>query len=101
MIGVGEFSGYARVSDGVVHVCGYDQGRYQTVRMDRDEECEHLECELVRWVPSHGERVMEDNNEDCITGIVVACGEGTSLVKWTGFIEPQVWRNTDLEPAWD
>jgi hypothetical protein len=101
MVGVGEFSGYARVYDGVVLVYGYEQGRYQTVRVDRNEECTHFECDLAPWVPSPGERVAEVNNEDCIGGTVIEAGEGTSLVLWTGFIEAQVWRNTNLEPCWN
>jgi hypothetical protein len=96
MTGVWE---YARVSDGIVYVYGYEQGRYQTVRMDRDQECEHLECELTPWVPAPGECVVEANNEDCITGLVLEASESTALVRWTGFIEPQVWRNTKLEPV--
>jgi hypothetical protein len=90
---------YARLSDGAaVYVYGYEDGRYQTVRMDRDEECTHLGCELTPWTPAPGERVVEANNEDCISGTVVETGAGTSLVNWLGFNEPQVWRNAKLEP---
>lgn len=95
MTGVGD---YARVSDGIVFVYGYEQGRYQTVRAERDEECSHLECELTPWTPALGERVVEANNEDCIGGIVAELGENTALVTWAGFVEPQNWRNARLEP---
>lgn len=97
MIGVGQC---ARVSDGVVYVLGFDQGRYQTVRVDRDEECSHLAHELSPWTPLPGECAVEAGNEQCIDGTVVASADGTSLVTWTGFSEPQVWRNAKLEPYW-
>jgi hypothetical protein len=95
MIGVGEF---ARASDGVVFIYGHDEERYHTVRVDRDEECTHLECDLTPWTPTPGERIAEANNEDCIGGTVIETGDCSALVKWTGFIEPQMWRNNKLEP---
>ena len=95
MAWVGE---YARVSDGTVFVYGCDQGRYRTVRAERDEECSHLECELTPWAPAPGERVAEFGNEDCIGGIVLEADESAALVAWTGFVDPQVWRNANLEP---
>jgi hypothetical protein len=98
VVGIGEFIGYARVSDGVVYVCRYDQGRYQSFRMDRDEECSHLECELMPWLPAVGERVCEANDEDYVVGLVLETDKDTSLVRWTGFMDPQVWRNAQLEP---
>jgi hypothetical protein len=100
MVGLGEFCGYAQVSDGVVYVYGHDQGRYQTVRVDRDQESEHLECDLTPWAPTKGERVAEINNEECVTGTILEAGERTALVRWNGFVEPQVWLNADLEPVW-
>jgi hypothetical protein len=101
MDGVGEFGGYARVSGGVVYIYGQAQGRYQTVRVDRDEECSHLSCELTPWAPAPGERVTESNNDNCITGVALEVNENTTLIMWTGFSEPQTWRNAKLEPAWD
>jgi hypothetical protein len=98
MIGAGEFRGYARVSDGVVYVYGFGQGRYQTFHLELDEESTHLECELTQWTPTSGERVVESGNEDCISGTITEAGESTSFVKWLGFLEPQIWRNANLEP---
>lgn len=98
MIGAGEFRGYARVSDGVVHVYGYEQGRYQAFHLELDEESTHLECELTQWTPASGERVVESGNEDCISGTVIETGEGESFVTWADFVEPQRWRNANLEP---
>ena len=96
MIGVGE---YGRASGGGVFVVGNDRGLIQSIGVDRDEDCEHPECELTAWVPTRGERVAEYNNADCVTGAVLEARDGTSLVMWTGFVEPQVWQNTKLEPA--
>lgn len=96
MIGVGE---YARISDGVVYVTGNERGLFQSVRVDRDEECEHRGSELTAWIPAQGDCVAEYNNDDCVGGIVVEAGEGTSLVTWNGLTETQVWRNAKLEPA--
>jgi hypothetical protein len=95
MIGIGEF---ARTADGIVFIYGQDNGCYQTVRVDRDEECSHSKCELAPWTPVLGERIVEANNEDCIGGTVLETGDYTALIRWTGFIEPQVWRNSKLEP---
>jgi hypothetical protein len=97
----GVIGAYARVSDGIVYILEHDQGRYQTVRVDRDEEGEHtyLEWQLVPWTPVPGERVVESGEDDC-TGVILETGEGNSLVRWAGFIEPQIWRHTQLEPAW-
>jgi hypothetical protein len=38
---------------------------------------------------------------DCVTGIIVDVGDGTSQVMWKGFAEPQTWQNANLEPYWD
>jgi hypothetical protein len=96
MAGLGD---YARTSEGIVFIFGNENGRFQTVSVDRDQEFEHLECELVPWMPLPGEQVWEANNEDSITGAVMKTNERTSLVKWDGFVEPEVWRNTQLEPV--
>jgi hypothetical protein len=101
MTGAGEFSRgrYARISDGVVFVIGNERGLFESIRIDRDEECEHCGSELTAWTPEQGEQVAEYSNEDCVTGTVIEVGDGTSLVMWAGFTEPQVWRNAKLEPA--
>jgi hypothetical protein len=102
-IRVGEFKvgTYARTKDDIVCILGCEGGGYQTVHTDRDEEGEYSSSELTPWSPSLGERVIEANDEDCITGIVIGFGDGTSLVEWKGFACPQTWPNSKLEPAWD
>ena len=55
----GVVGAYARVSDGIVYILEHDQGRYKTVRVDRDQEGEHLQSELTPWTPVTGERVAE------------------------------------------
>jgi hypothetical protein len=93
---------YARLSNGsVVYIHGHENGLFSTVRVDRDEESQHRQCELVPWTPVPGERVTEHNKEDCITGLVLEASESTAHILWSGFAEPQIWRNTKLEPAWD
>lgn len=104
MIGaVGEFKvgTYARTKDGTGYIIGCDGGSYQVVSTERDEERDYSSSELTPWLPAPGERVVEADKEDCITGIVVDGGEGTSLVMWNGFVCPQTWLNTHLEPACD
>jgi hypothetical protein len=103
MIGANEFKAatYARTKDGIVFIQGFNGGSYQAVRTDRDEEGEYSSSELTPWSPSLGERVIEANDEDCVTGIVIGFGDGTSLVEWNGFACPQTWPNSKLEPAWD
>jgi hypothetical protein len=97
MIGVGE---YARTADGVVYVIGREGGSVQTIRMDRDEECTYLvEHELTPWLPATGERVWEFDNEESITGTVLNTNDRTSLIKWDDAAEPEVWRNSQLEPV--
>jgi hypothetical protein len=47
---------YARLSDGgVVFIYGCENGVFSTVRIDRDEETQHRECELSPWTPEPGE----------------------------------------------
>jgi len=104
MIGaVGEFKigAYARTKDGTGYIIGCDGGSYQIVSTERDDEQDYSSSELTPWLPSPGERVIEADNEDCVTGVVVDDGEGTSMVMWNGFFEPQTWPNKNLEPAWD
>lgn len=96
MAGLGD---YARTSDGIVFIFGNENGRFQTVSVARDQEFEYLESELTPWVPAPDERIAEAHSEDCVTGTVLQVGDGTTLVRWFGFVEPQVWRNTLLEPA--
>jgi hypothetical protein len=92
---------YARTKNGIVYVFGCDNGKYQAVCTNRDEEGEYSASELTPWSPSFGERVIEANDEDCVTGIVIGVGNGTSLVEWKDFACPQTWPNSKLEPAWD
>jgi hypothetical protein len=92
---------YARTSDGIVFIQGFDGGSYQAVRTDRDEERDYSASDLTPWSPQDGDRVTEINNEDGVTGIVVYEGEGTSEVVWKGFIRQQTWLNKNLEPAWN
>jgi hypothetical protein len=71
--------------------------------MERDEEREYSANELAPWLPTPGERVVEADNDDleASIGIIVEAGERTSVVKWEGYVTPQTWLNTNLEPACD
>jgi hypothetical protein len=92
---------YARTSDGIVLIQGFDGGSCQVVSTERDEEREYLASDLMPWSPQDGERVTEINNEDSPVGFIVYEGDGTSEVVWKGFVRQQTWLNKNLEPAWD
>jgi hypothetical protein len=52
---------YARLSDGnVVFIYGYENGIFSTVRIDRDQECQHRPCELMPWAPAPGEALTPE-----------------------------------------
>jgi hypothetical protein len=71
---------------------------YQVVFCERDEERCCSASELTK--PKAGDRVAVRNCEDDEAGeFLHAYGEGTSVVKWKSFPLPQIWSNTNLEPA--
>jgi hypothetical protein len=90
----------SRTPDGVVHVQGFDGGRYQTVHTERDEERKYKRSKLTAWSPRPGERVVEASNEDCVIGIVIEAGEEISLVKWGCLLRQVSFLNSCLEPVW-
>jgi hypothetical protein len=47
-------------TDGIVYILKHDQGRYQTVRIDHDEESQHRPCDLTPWGPAPGEALMPE-----------------------------------------
>ncbi|MBR1204471.1 MULTISPECIES: hypothetical protein [unclassified Bradyrhizobium] len=95
-----EAGAYARTTDGVVSIIGGGEDGYMVARITRAEEAFYRADELSRWAPQFGEGVVEAGNDECVTGVVVEAGDKTSLVKWPGFVRPQTWLNSDLEPAW-
>jgi hypothetical protein len=47
---------YARLSDGsIVFIYSFENGIFSTVRIDRNEECQHRPNELTPWGPMPGE----------------------------------------------
>lgn len=47
---------YARLSDGsIVYIYGYENGLFNTVSIDRDEEALHRPSDLIPWAPAPGE----------------------------------------------
>jgi hypothetical protein len=92
---------YARTSDGIVYIFGYEDSRYQAVRTDCEEEGEYFSSDLTPWSPQNGERVTEADNERSPIGIVVEAGEDISQVVWKNLWQQVPWVNSRLEPAWD
>ena len=91
---------YARIKDGIVFILGYENNRYQAVRIDRDEEREYFASDLTPWSPQNDDRVVELYNEDTPTGIIIDAGENESSVVWKGLLRQASWVNSTLEPAW-
>ena len=98
MIGVGER--YARLADGIIFIFGFKDGLYQTVRTDREEQCEYSASDLMAWKPRNGERVTEADCEDGVAGTVLESGEEISMVKWDSLSRQVSWVNSSLEPIW-
>jgi hypothetical protein len=91
---------YANTPDGIVLILGYKNNRYQTVRIDRDEERDYFASGLADWSPQNGEQVVEAGNENSPTGTVVEAGEDISLVVWAGLLRHVSFVNSCLEPVW-
>jgi len=103
-IGELEVGIHARTEDGIGYIFAQKGDRYQVVSMERAEEREYSADELMPWLPAVGERVVEADDDDDLEasiGIIVEAGERTSVVKWEGYVTPQTWLNTNLEPACD
>ena len=96
---------YARAPGGIVYILDGGDSGYWVASVELNDERFFHPNELSSWSPLPGERVTESKT-DCddnsfIIGVIVTAGQRTSLVKWDDSAEPEVWRNTQLEPVWD
>jgi hypothetical protein len=96
-----KLSTYARAAHGIVYVLGGgDTDGYWVTYTQHEKEFFCRPDTLTPWSPLPGESVVEAGDEDCIAGVVEEVDGSASLVRWPGIVLPQIWKNSELEPAW-